>query len=172
MKFLRHIMYIRALRQAVASTSMYMSNSSRLASSSYVTKYWSWGASNDYLSRFYALCSDFFGGPSSGMPAIAAAGAPVFEAAEHESAASPLDWDGLFRAAPKKKVSHSRKAMRAANKGLKDRVGMYLVKPWLLIADIVHCEACSRPKLQHHLCEHCYGDFARNLKRMNKASGA
>ena len=61
------------------------------------------------------------------MPAIAAAGAPVFEAAEHESAASPLDWDGLFRAAPKKKVSHSRKAMRAANKGLKDRVGMYPV---------------------------------------------
>ena len=112
-------MYIRALRQAVASTSMYMSNSSRLASSSYVTKYWSWGASNDYLNRFYALCSDFFGGPSSGMPAIAAAGAPVFEAAEHESAASPLDWDGLFRAAPKKKVSHSRKAMRAANRGLK-----------------------------------------------------
>ena len=117
MNFLRHIMYIRALRQAVASTSMYMSNSSRLASSSYVTKYWSWGASNDYLNRFYALCSDFFGGPSSGMPAIAAAGAPVFEAAEHESAASPLDWDGLFRAAPKKKVSHSRKAMKQRSEG-------------------------------------------------------
>ena len=172
MKFLRHIMYIRALRQAVASTSIYMTSSFRLASSSYLVHCRPGGASNDYLSRLYALCSNFFSGPSSGMPVIAAAGAPVFEAAEHESDASPLDWDGLLRAAPKKKVSHSRKAMRAANKGLKDRVGMYLVKPWLLIADIVHCEACSRPKLQHHLCEHCYGDFARNLKRMNKASGA
>ncbi|PKI82381.1 hypothetical protein MVES1_003350 [Malassezia vespertilionis] len=69
--------------------------------------------------------------------------------------AAPEDgvWSGLLLAAPKKKVSHSRKAMRAANKGLKDRV------------NLVHCPACSRPKLQHHLCEHCYGDLARSLKQ-------
>lgn len=35
----------------------------------------------------------------------------------------PLQWDGILNAVPKKKVSHSRKRMRAANKGLKDRVG-------------------------------------------------
>lgn len=37
--------------------------------------------------------------------------------------ADPLKWDGFLNAVPKKKVSHSRKRMRAANKGLKDRVG-------------------------------------------------
>jgi hypothetical protein len=34
-----------------------------------------------------------------------------------------LEWDGVLNAVPKSKVSHSRKAMRSANKGLKDRVG-------------------------------------------------
>lgn len=34
-----------------------------------------------------------------------------------------VDWDGVLNAVPKSKVSHSRKAMRHANKGLKDRVG-------------------------------------------------
>ena len=37
----------------------------------------------------------------------------------------PEAWDGLLLAAPKKKVSHSRKAMRSANKGLKDRISTY-----------------------------------------------
>ncbi|KOS13889.1 membrane protein [Malassezia pachydermatis] len=66
---------------------------------------------------------------------------------------SSLEWDGLLLAAPKKKVSHSRKAMRAANKGLKDRV------------NLVHCPGCGRPKLQHHLCENCFGDLTRGLKQ-------
>ncbi|WFC95476.1 hypothetical protein MBRA1_002124 [Malassezia brasiliensis] len=64
-------------------------------------------------------------------------------------------WVGLLLAAPKKKVSHSRKAMRSANKGLKDRI------------NLVHCPGCARPKLQHHICEHCYGEFSRNLKQKN-----
>lgn len=42
------------------------------------------------------------------------------------AADAPELWDGLLLAAPKKKVSHSRKAMRSANKGLKDRVSTYL----------------------------------------------
>ncbi|WFD47308.1 hypothetical protein GLX27_001959 [Malassezia furfur] len=67
----------------------------------------------------------------------------------------PEAWDGLLLAAPKKKVSHSRKAMRSANKGLKDRI------------NLVHCPGCARPKLQHHICEHCYGEFSRNLKQKN-----
>lgn len=40
-----------------------------------------------------------------------------------EEATDALDWDGVLNAVPKSKVSHSRKAMRSANKGLKDRVG-------------------------------------------------
>ena len=57
---------------------------------------------------------------------LSPAGFPTrMAAAEHEIKDVPLLWDGLLFAAPKKKVSHSRKAMRAANKGLKDRVGTY-----------------------------------------------
>lgn len=52
----------------------------------------------------------------AGNPSAASPSLPLADA-------SPLLWDGLVLAAPKKKVSHSRKAMRAANKGLKDRVG-------------------------------------------------
>lgn len=55
-------------------------------------------------------------------PALAPAGALPEPAAED---ASPSLWDGLLWAAPKKKVSHSRKAMRHANKGLKDRIGTH-----------------------------------------------
>ncbi|PWN19567.1 hypothetical protein BCV69DRAFT_237307, partial [Microstroma glucosiphilum] len=58
----------------------------------------------------------------------------------------------FLNAVPKKKVSHSRKRMRAANKGLKDRV------------DFVHCQACGNPKLAHHICASCFGDIARRQK--------
>ncbi|SPO27829.1 related to MRPL32 - mitochondrial ribosomal protein of the large subunit [Ustilago trichophora] len=61
-------------------------------------------------------------------------------------------WDGLLKAVPKKKVSHSRKSMRAANKGLKDRV------------DLVHCSGCGKPKAQHHLCGFCYAELNRARK--------
>ncbi|CAO1638083.1 unnamed protein product [Parajaminaea phylloscopi] len=64
----------------------------------------------------------------------------------------PLAWDGLLNAVPKKKVSHSRKSMRSANKGLKDRV------------DFNHCPACGKPKLTHHICASCFGDIARRQK--------
>lgn len=53
---------------------------------------------------------------------------------------------------PKKKVSHSRKSMRAANKGLKDRV------------DLVHCSGCGKPKAQHHICGFCYAELNRARK--------
>ncbi|SJX64516.1 related to MRPL32-mitochondrial ribosomal protein of the large subunit [Sporisorium reilianum f. sp. reilianum] len=61
-------------------------------------------------------------------------------------------WDGILLAVPKKKVSHSRKSMRAANKGLKDRV------------DLVHCSACGKPKLHHHICAYCYFELNRARK--------
>ncbi|KIS67774.1 mitochondrial 54S ribosomal protein bL32m [Mycosarcoma maydis] len=63
-----------------------------------------------------------------------------------------LLWDGILRAVPKKKVSHSRKSMRAANKGLKDRT------------DLVHCSSCGKPKLHHHICASCYFELNRARK--------
>ncbi|KAF7306957.1 putative 54S ribosomal protein L32, mitochondrial [Mycena indigotica] len=57
-------------------------------------------------------------------------------------------------AVPKKKVSHSRKAMRQANKGLKDK------------QNIVSCPGCGEPKLAHQLCPNCYSF----LKRMWKSA--
>lgn len=76
------------------------------------------------MSMWQSLWHRFFDGhrPSCEL-ALAQSGAwPMPTPAESTPATL---WDGLLLAAPKKKVSHSRKAMRAANKGLKDRVGMY-----------------------------------------------
>ncbi|KAJ6519865.1 hypothetical protein C8R45DRAFT_1204947 [Mycena sanguinolenta] len=56
-------------------------------------------------------------------------------------------------AVPKKKVSHSRKSMREANKGLKDK------------HNIVNCPACGAPKLAHHLCNQCYSFLSRMWKQ-------
>ncbi|KAG5648024.1 hypothetical protein DXG03_007058 [Asterophora parasitica] len=56
-------------------------------------------------------------------------------------------------AVPKSKISHSRKSMRSANKGLKDK------------QNIVNCPACGSPKLAHHLCQNCYGFLTRLAKR-------
>ncbi|PWY98517.1 hypothetical protein BCV70DRAFT_201827 [Testicularia cyperi] len=87
-------------------------------------------------------------------PALAGIAAP---AAESPSSSPWSDlgaalWDGLLRAVPKKKVSHSRKSMRAANKGLKDRT------------DLVHCSACGKPKLHHHICASCFFEISRQQK--------
>jgi len=59
----------------------------------------------------------------------------------------------ILLAAPKKKVSHSRKSMRSAHKGLKDKT------------NIVSCPACGQPKLAHNLCPACYSQFSRARKR-------
>ncbi|KAG6842624.1 hypothetical protein C0991_000151 [Blastosporella zonata] len=56
-------------------------------------------------------------------------------------------------AVPKSKISHSRKSMRSANKGLKDK------------QNIVNCPACGQPKLAHHLCQSCYGFLSRMWKK-------
>lgn len=42
---------------------------------------------------------------------------------ESQEKDDPLSWDGILNAVPKRRVTHSRKRMRAALKGLKDRVG-------------------------------------------------
>ncbi|KAF8807442.1 hypothetical protein BYT27DRAFT_7098774 [Phlegmacium glaucopus] len=63
-------------------------------------------------------------------------------------------------AVPKSKVSHSRKAMRSANKGLKDK------------QNITNCAGCGSVKLAHHICPQCYSSITRRWKAKNKqASG-
>ncbi|KAI0348047.1 hypothetical protein BDW22DRAFT_1321198 [Trametopsis cervina] len=59
-------------------------------------------------------------------------------------------------AVPKKKTSHSRKAMRSANKGLKDK------------HNVVHCPGCGSAKLAHHLCSNCYSSLTRGWKAKAK----
>lgn len=79
-------------------------------------------------------------------PSLALSGAPA-AVPDAWAAPSALEWDGLLLAAPKKKVSHSRKAMRAANKGLKDRVSAYLIRELTLqtlyTAPAVRGQSCS-----------------------------
>lgn len=77
-----------------------------------------------------------------------------------EVADDVLDWDGTLLAVPKSRVSHSRKRMRSANKGLKDR------------DDFVHCAGCGSPKLAHHICANCYGIISRAQKAANREAAA
>ncbi|KAJ8596930.1 hypothetical protein M405DRAFT_720099, partial [Rhizopogon salebrosus TDB-379] len=58
----------------------------------------------------------------------------------------------IVLAVPKSKISHSRKSMRSANKGLKDK------------RNIVNCPACGEPKLAHHACRTCYASIVSRFK--------
>jgi large subunit ribosomal protein L32 len=83
----------------------------------------------------------------------------------------------ILMAVPKKKVSHSRKSMRSANKGLKDKTSTFLTglfdifyvstKPYSS-TDIVNCPGCGGPKLAHHLCPACYSSMSREWKSAQK----
>lgn len=80
-------------------------------------------------------------------------------------------------AVPKKKTSHSRKAMRSANKGLKDKHSTFkFIRPVRRshkcpLLDLVHCPGCGSPKLAHHLCPECYSSVNRSWKAKEKQSG-
>jgi len=94
-----------------------------------------------------------------GRPGFAAALLSTFLASQRPfnwvmpSLQSVLDlFPPFLLAVPKKKVSHSRKAMRSSNKGLKDK------------KNIVNCPACGQPKLAHHLCSDCYSNMSRKWK--------
>ncbi|KAF3765688.1 hypothetical protein M406DRAFT_224613, partial [Cryphonectria parasitica EP155] len=53
-------------------------------------------------------------------------------------------WDGLLKAVPKKKVSHSKKRHRQmAGKALKD------------VTSLCRCSVCGHPKRMHVLCPNC-----------------
>lgn len=58
----------------------------------------------------------------------------------------------IILAVPKSKVSHSRKRMRSANKGLKEKL------------NIITCPGCGRAKRAHHLCPYCYSEISRGFK--------
>ncbi|KAG2149949.1 hypothetical protein BD769DRAFT_1595532 [Suillus cothurnatus] len=62
----------------------------------------------------------------------------------------------IVLAVPKSKISHSRKSMRSANKGLKDK------------RNIVNCPACGEPKLAHHACRACYSSIMARFKAETK----
>ncbi|KAK8861522.1 ribosomal protein L32 [Kwoniella newhampshirensis] len=64
----------------------------------------------------------------------------------------------VWASVPKKKTSHSRKSMRAANKGLKNRTNLSL------------CEACGSIKLTHHVCPTCYSQISRRWKHDARSS--
>ncbi|WWD16569.1 ribosomal protein L32 [Kwoniella shandongensis] len=66
----------------------------------------------------------------------------------------PIVWASV----PKKKTSHSRKSMRAANKGLKNKTNLSL------------CEACGSIKLTHHVCPTCYSQISRRWKHDARSS--
>ncbi|BEJ12793.1 hypothetical protein CspHIS471_0212530 [Cutaneotrichosporon sp. HIS471] len=63
----------------------------------------------------------------------------------------------IVLAVPKSKISHSRKSMRSANKGLKPKL------------NFSHCEACGTVKLQHHLCPKCFSEISRKWKGESRA---
>ncbi|ORY29538.1 ribosomal L32p protein family-domain-containing protein [Naematelia encephala] len=58
----------------------------------------------------------------------------------------------ILLAVPKKKVSHSRKRMRSAIKGLKNKTNFSI------------CPACGEPKLSHNICPSCYSQISRRWK--------
>ncbi|KAI9280420.1 hypothetical protein BY458DRAFT_500642 [Sporodiniella umbellata] len=60
--------------------------------------------------------------------------------------------EAFLWAAPKKKTSHSKKRMRASNKGLKQK------------ENITACPTCGSNKLLHHLCPKCYSDIKKKTK--------
>ncbi|KAI8645169.1 hypothetical protein BD408DRAFT_382842 [Parasitella parasitica] len=64
----------------------------------------------------------------------------------------PTWLEPILWAAPKKKTSHSKKRMRASNKGLQQK------------ENVATCPACGSNKLLHHLCGNCYSDIKKKAK--------
>ncbi|GAN00629.1 conserved hypothetical protein [Mucor ambiguus] len=64
----------------------------------------------------------------------------------------PTWLEPILWAAPKKKTSHSKKRMRASNKGLQQK------------ENVTACPACGSNKLLHHLCGNCYSDIKKKAK--------
>ncbi|KAJ7660960.1 ribosomal L32p protein family-domain-containing protein [Mycena polygramma] len=109
----------------------------------------------------HPLLSSLFSTPFSTPFAFTAV--PAFLAASRTWAIPSLQsllelFPPFVLAVPKKKVSHSRKSMREANKGLKDK------------QNIVNCPGCGAPKLAHHLCSHCFSFLTKMWKTAKSAA--
>jgi large subunit ribosomal protein L32 len=66
--------------------------------------------------------------------------------------------EGLLRAVPKKKTTHSKKRMRQlAGKGLKEDIAL------------VRCPACGQVKRAHVFCPHCLDKIKSIFKKWDKA---
>lgn len=62
-------------------------------------------------------------------------------------------WESILRAAPKKKMSHSRKRHRQmAGKALKD------------VNNLCKCPGCGQTKRTHRLCSHCLEGLCNSLR--------
>lgn len=96
------------------------------------------------IQQLRQLASSF--GPSAWMrrlddflaPSLQLAGMPAMPQNEEESSNSLLDW-AIFKAAPKSKVSPSRKKMGHVSY-FPDKIGWY------------RCERCGEPKRPHRIC--------------------
>ncbi|KAG6381205.1 hypothetical protein JVT61DRAFT_5608 [Boletus reticuloceps] len=72
----------------------------------------------------------------------------------------------IVLAVPKSKISHSRKSMRSANKGLKDKQSTS--HSVLTAVYIVNCPACGEAKLAHRACRTCYDTIIANFRQQSK----
>ncbi|PSR99215.1 hypothetical protein BD289DRAFT_47259 [Coniella lustricola] len=69
-------------------------------------------------------------------------------------------WDGLLKAVPKKKVSHSKRRHRQmAGKALKD------------VTSLCRCSVCGAPKRMHLLCTNCARKFAGVMTKFFQSPG-
>ena len=114
--------------------------------------------------------------PSTYAPSSGSWYAPLLPALERLGELFPP----ILMAVPKHKVTHSRKSMRSANKGLHNKTSKFSPRElsttttmslalhtvqWLGsmadFADFSHCEACGSVKLAHNVCPNCYSQISR-----------
>lgn len=129
-------------------------------------------------------------------PALAVPGCGHVHHATPAPEEDPLAWDGMLNAVPKQKTPYRVKRVRhSANSKLYPTVGAFcrVLRPFVadaidspfrlddlpfysamcVLAALVHCPGCGRPKRAHHLCEFCFSQINRWQKlefgRSNKA---
>ncbi|KAH6695158.1 ribosomal L32p family protein [Plectosphaerella plurivora] len=65
-------------------------------------------------------------------------------------------WEGILKAVPKKKTTHSKmRSRQMAGKALQD------------VLSICKCPGCGQPKRRHVVCPHCASDIKRMWQREN-----
>ncbi|ROV91954.1 hypothetical protein VSDG_07607 [Cytospora chrysosperma] len=70
-------------------------------------------------------------------------------------------WEGILKAVPKKKTSHSKKRHRQmAGKALKDTT------------NLCNCPVCGGVKKMHYLCENCMGKMKKMMDEKARAKKA